>query len=117
MIRLAALVPLFPLVGFLINGFFGKKLSKGVSGAIACIAVLLSFVVSLGIFISLENSNQKTNIVEVFSWISSGSLDIPFEFLIDPLSSVFLLIITGIGFLIHVYSVGYMHDDNGFSRF
>ena len=117
MISYAALVPLFPLVGFLINGFFGKRLSRSASGIIACVAVLLSFILSIGIFIDLQQGTQKTNIVEVFSWIRSGSLDIPFELLIDPLSGIFLLIITGIGFLIHVYSVGYMHDDEGLSRF
>ena len=117
MIKLASLVPLFPLIGFLINGFFGKKISKGLSGMIASLSVLASFVVSVGIFIELQGSSQKENIVNVFSWINSGTLQIPFEFLIDPLSSLFLLIITGVGFLIHLYSVGYMHDDEGFSRF
>lgn len=117
MIKLAALVPIFPLLGFLINGFFGKKISKGLSGTIASISVLASFIVSLLIFMELQGSTQKENIVNVFSWINSNTLHIPFEFLIDPLSSVFLLIITGIGFLIHVYSTGYMHDDEGFARF
>ena len=117
MIKLVGLVPLFPLIGFLINGFFGKKISKGLSGAIASISVLASFIVSLLIFLELEHSETKTNVVNLFSWIHSGSLNIPFEFLIDPLSSLFLLIITGIGFLIHIYSTGYMHDDDGFSRF
>ncbi|MBX3164566.1 MAG: NADH-quinone oxidoreductase subunit L [Bacteroidetes bacterium] len=117
MIKLAALVPLFPLIGFLINGFFGKKISKGLSGTIASVAVLASFVVSVLIFVELQTSAQKEHIVNVFSWINSGILTIPFEFLIDPLSAWFLLIITGIGFLIHVYSTAYMHDDEGFSRF
>jgi NADH-quinone oxidoreductase subunit L len=118
MIKLIALVPLFPLIGFLINGFFGKKLSKGLSGTIASLSVLASFIVSLLVFIELQGHHEhKSEIVNVFSWISSGSLQIPFEFLVDPLSTVFLLIITGIGFLIHIYSIGYMHDDEGFSRF
>lgn len=117
MIKLAALVPLFPLIGFLINGFFGKKLSKGLSGSVASIAVLASFFVAIGIFIELQSSEQKEHIVNVFSWITAGTLTIPFEFLIDPLSAWFLLIITGIGFLIHLYSIGYMHEDEGFARF
>ncbi|MGZ3919218.1 MAG: NADH-quinone oxidoreductase subunit L [Bacteroidia bacterium] len=117
MIKLIGLVPLFPLLGFLINGFFGKKLSKGLSGAIAAISILASFIVSVLIFVELQGTEQKSQIVSLFSWINSGTLQIPFEFLVDPLSSVFLLIITGIGFLIHVYSIGYMHDDEGFSRF
>lgn len=117
MIKLIALVPLFPLLGFLINGFFGKKMSKGLSGTIASLAVLGSFIVSLLIFLELQNSEQKSHVIDLFSWINSGILQIPFEFLIDPLSTVFLLIITGIGFLIHIYSTGYMHEDDGFARF
>ena len=117
MIKLASLVPLFPLIGFLINGFFGKKLSKGLSGTIASLSILASFVLSVLIFIELNGSVEKSHVIDLFSWISSGALNIPFEFLIDPLSSWFLLIITGIGFLIHIYSIGYMHEDDGFSRF
>ncbi|MES2134015.1 MAG: NADH-quinone oxidoreductase subunit L [Bacteroidota bacterium] len=117
MIKLVALIPLFPLLGFLINGFFGKKISKGLSGAIASIAVLASFVLALLIFFELEHSELKSQTVNLFSWINSDTLKIPFEFLVDPLSSWFLLIITGIGFLIHIYSIGYMHDDEGFARF
>jgi len=117
MIKLIGLVPLFPLIGFLINGFFGKKLSKAVSGAIACISVLASFVMAVLIFMELHGATNKSQVVEIFSWINSDTLKIPFSFLVDPLSSWFLLIITGIGFLIHVYSTGYMHHDEGFSRF
>lgn len=117
MIKLIPLVPLFPLLGFLVNGFFGKKLSKSLSGSIASIAVLASFIVSVLAFIELNGSTNKSNVIDVFSWINAGDLKIPFQFLYDNLSSLFLLIITGIGFLIHVYSTGYMHDDEGFSRF
>ncbi len=118
MIKLVALIPLFPLLGFLINGFFGKKISKNLSGIIASAAVFGSFAISVLIFIDLEEHKEVTShIVPLFSWINSETLKIPFEFLVDPLSSWFLLIITGIGFLIHIYSMGYMHDDEGFSRF
>ena len=117
MIRLVALIPLFPLIGFLINGFFGKKISKGLSGAIASLSILASFILSIFVFAELQASSVKEHVVHVFSWINSGHLSIPFEFLVDPLSSWFLLIITGIGFLIHIYSTGYMHEDEGFSRF
>lgn len=118
MIKLVALIPLFPLLGFLINGFFGKKISKGLSGTIATLSVVASFIVSLLIFFDLqEHPEMKSHIVTIFSWINSDTLKIPFEFLVDPLSSLFLLIITGIGSLIHIYSIGYMHDDEGFARF
>ena len=92
MIKFTALIPLFPLLGFLINGFFGKKMSKGLSGAIAAISVLASFVFSILIFAELQSSEVKSHIVNLFAWINSGSLQIPFEFLIDPLSSLFLSI-------------------------
>ncbi|MBL7912405.1 MAG: NADH-quinone oxidoreductase subunit L [Bacteroidia bacterium] len=117
MIKLIGLVPLFPLIGFLINGFFGKKISKGLSGIIASVSILASFILSVVIFVELNGSAEKSHIVNLFSWINSGTLTVPFELLVDPLSALFLLIITGIGFLIHVYSIGYMHDDEGFSRF
>lgn len=117
MIKLVWLVPLLPLIGFLIIGFLGKKLSKGLVGTIASGVVLAAFAVSLGIFFELGGQTEKSVTIDLFSWISAGKLSIPFSFLVDPLSSLFLLIITGIGFLIHLYSTGYMHDDEGFSRF
>lgn len=117
MIKLVGLIPLLPLIGFVIIGFLGKKLSKGLVGFIASGAVLAAFAISLGIFFELTGQTQKSITVDLFSWISAGKLSVPFSFLIDPLSSLFLLIITGIGFLIHLYSIGYMHDDEGFSRF
>ena len=117
MIKLIPLVPLLPLLGFLVNGFFGKKISKSLSGSIASVAVLASFIISTLAFFELQNSTTKSNVIDVFSWINAGELKIPFQFLYDNLSSWFLLIITGIGFLIHVYSIGYMHDDDGFFRF
>ncbi|MBI3135199.1 MAG: NADH-quinone oxidoreductase subunit L [Bacteroidetes bacterium] len=117
MMKLAALVPLFPLVGFILNGLFGKKMSKGLSGTIASVAMLLSFGISLAVFLELQTAENKATVINLFSWISSDTLQVPFEFLIDPLSSVFLLIITGIGFLIHIYSLGYMKHDDAFARF
>jgi NADH-quinone oxidoreductase subunit L len=117
MIALSPLIPLFPLIGFAINGFFGKRISRGLAGFVACASVLAAFILSVMVFAAVQSSDEKQNIVKVFSWITSGTLDIPFEFLLDPLSVVFLLIITGVGFLIHVYSVGYMHDDAGYTRF
>lgn len=117
MIKLVGLVPLLPLIGFVIIGFFGKKLSKGLVGTIGSGVVLGAFAISLGIFFELQGQTEKSVTIDLFNWISAGKLSIPFSFLIDPLSSLFLLIITGIGFLIHLYSTGYMHDDEGFSRF
>ncbi len=117
MINLVWLVPLFPLLGFLIIGLGRNVLPKGAVGFIGSLIVLLSFGISLGIFFELNASATKTFVIPFFDWIQVGSLSIPFSFQIDPLSSLMLLIITGIGFLIHVYSIGYMHHDAGFAKF
>src|ERR1700722_17072424 len=106
----AGLIPLFPLIGFVIIALLNKRLSKGLTGLIACGALLASFVVALIIFFNLPADGSATN-VHIADWITAGTFKASFDFLIDPLSSIFLLIITGVGFLIHVYSVGYMHDD------
>lgn len=109
MSKLVYLVPLFPLLGFLVNGLFRKSLSKQLIGIIGSGAMLATFVVSLLIFFDVKNGGGAT--VQLFNFIHVGSLIIPFEFLVDPLSSLFLLIITGIGFLIHLYSTAYMHEE------
>ncbi|WP_443947646.1 NADH-quinone oxidoreductase subunit L [Pedobacter sp. AW1-32] len=115
--QLIWLVPLLPFLGFVINGLGRKSLSKGLVGVIGSGVILASFIISIVIFFSLQGDTQKTHEVFLFDWISAGSLHIPLSFLVDPLSSIMLLIITGIGFLIHLYSTGYMHDDEGFGKF
>lgn len=117
MINLVWLVPLFPLIGFLINGLGRNILPKSAVSFTGCLTVLASFIVSLGIFFELNASATKSFTVPLFDWISAGTVKIPFSFLIDPLSSLMLLIVTGIGFLIHVYSTGYMSHDAGFAKF
>lgn len=115
---LVYLVPLFPLIGFLINGLFWKSMPKKVSGTLASLMMLASFGVSLGIFFGVKNDPVGgSGIVPLFDFISSGNLHIPFAFQVDALSSLFLLIITGVGFLIHVYSTSYMHDDAGYTKY
>ncbi len=111
----ALLVPLLPLIGFLINGLFGKFLPKSVTGWIAALAILGSFICSVTLFNGL-NSTSSLNI-DIFNWIAFSKINITFGFLIDPLTITMLLVVTGIGFLIHLYSIGYMHDDEGFTRF
>src|SRR4051812_11639114 len=110
MTNLVYLVPLFPLIGFLINGIGWRVIPKAVGGVIGSVAILASFIVSLGIFFEVK-ATGATTIVSLFDFIQSGKLYIPFAFQVDALSSLFLLIITGIGFLIHVYSTSYMHED------
>lgn len=116
MTNLVYLVPLFPLIGFLINGIGWKTIPKSVAGVIGSLTVLASFCVSLGIFFEVR-STHSTTIVHLFDFIQSGHLYVPFAFQVDTLSSLFLLIITGVGFLIHMYSTSYMHDDEGMVKY
>ena len=115
MLNLPLLI-LLPLIGFLINGLFGKHLSKTLSGVIGSGTILGSFIFSLIYFIQLVHGATATE-VKLFDWISFGNIHIDFGVLIDQLSALWLMIVTGIGFLIHVYSIGYMHEDEGFQRF
>lgn len=110
------LVPLFPLIGFLIIGLLNRNLSKSLTGIIGSGSILASFIVSVMVFME-QHAHANPITVTLFDWITAGSFKAPLAFLVDPLSSIFLLIITGIGFLIHVYSTGYMHEDEGFRRF
>ena len=114
MLQFAWLIPVFPLLGFILIGLGRTYFKKNSAGIFASLMILASFILSLDIFFNLPD--QATTI-HLFNWINSGSLSIPFDFLIDQISVIMLLIITGVGFLIHVYSIGYMKDDEGYSRF
>lgn len=116
--KLIYLIPLFPLVGFLINGLMRKSLSKTLTGIIGSGAILASFVVSLVLFFQVKSTGAMA-VNPLFTFIKTTGLQIDFAFQVDQLSSLFLLIITGIGFLIHVYSTAYMHEENNehFARF
>lgn len=117
MSKIVALVPLLPLLGFLINGLLRKQLSKTAAGIIGSGTVLGAFIISLLLFIDVRNG--KTGVVELFPFISFDTVKIPFAFLVDQLTAIYLLIITGVGFLIHVYSTAYMHDEEAphFARY
>ncbi|MEI6946791.1 NADH-quinone oxidoreductase subunit L [Paraflavisolibacter sp. H34] len=108
MSNLIALIPLLPFIGFVINGLGRNQLSKGLSGLIGSGAVLGSFLISLLIFFQKSYSASP---IEYFTFFSVGALKVPFAFLVDQLTTLFLLIITGVGFLIHVYSTAYMHEE------
>jgi NADH-quinone oxidoreductase subunit L len=109
MSKLVYLIPLFPLLGFLINGLGRKSLSKSLIGIIGSGAILASFVLSVLVFFDVKANGAS--VITLFNFISIKSLVIPFSFQVDQLSSLFLLIITGIGFLIHLYSTAYMHEE------
>lgn len=117
---LSTLLVLFPLLGFLFNILTFKRVkSEKIIGTISSIAVFLSFLISvyLFFFILSINNNEKTINIDIFNWILTGDLSINYSFVIDPLSVVMLLVVTGISFLIHLYSIGYMHGDKDFNLF
>jgi NADH-quinone oxidoreductase subunit L len=107
------LIPLLPLVGFLINASFGRRISKPASGAVACGAIGASFLVALTAVWRLVSLPVESRAIvdQVFTWITSGRFTAAFSLRVDPLSSVMILVITGIGTLIHIYSTAYMHEE------
>jgi NADH-quinone oxidoreductase subunit L len=123
------LIPLFPAIGFLINGLFGKQLPKTAVGVIAAGAVLISFIFSAAAVFQLLQlgPEERSHTVKLYQWFNAGpahtaegglaNFSVDWAFLLDPLSAVMILVVTGIGFLIHVYSTGYMHEEDGYYRF
>jgi NADH-quinone oxidoreductase subunit L len=113
------LIPVFPAAGFLINGLLGSKMPKGVVSWVACLSLLASFVVSAMIFFEFLRLPAEARVFErnIFDWIVSGDFVARIGYRIDALSIVMCLVVSGVGFLIHVYSVGYMHDDEGYARY
>ncbi len=112
------LIPFFPLVGSIINGLFGKQIkNEAVIGGIGTLAIFSSFIVSCNYFIQLLGDNIKTHQNVVASWMSVGNLQIDWGFLLDPLSALMIMVVTGVGSLIHLYSIGYMHGETGYYRF
>ncbi len=109
------LIPLLPFLGFLLNASFGRRISKSAAGAVACGAMVASFVVSLVAVRQLVGLSQEfPRAIDdpVFTWISSGDFTAAFTLRLDPLSAVMILVVTGIGSLIHVYSTAYMHEES-----
>jgi NADH-quinone oxidoreductase subunit L len=116
------LIPLLPFAGFLINGIFGRRLPKALVTTVALLAPLAAFGVVLGVaqpFFGIGPVSGSPAWIETCpqAWINAAALHIDFSFVLDQLSLVMLLVVTGVGFLIHIYSVGYMHDDEGYARY
>ena len=109
-------IVLLPLLGFLINGLFGKNLPKAVVGGVATLVVFVSFCIAVSIFLNFDAESQPV-IVRAFEWFRVNGIQVNFSFQIDQLSLMMVMIITGIGSLIHLYSIGYMSHDKGFHRF
>src|SRR5713226_950598 len=110
------LIPVFPLLGFLLNGLFGRRMSKPVINLIAIGSVALSFGWVVKTLLGLGSLDTKY-IEHYFTWIQSGALEIGVDFAIDRLTAVMLMVVTGVGFLIHIYSIGYMAHEGGYYRF
>ncbi|HPF71503.1 MAG TPA: NADH-quinone oxidoreductase subunit L, partial [Candidatus Krumholzibacteria bacterium] len=112
-------IVLVPLLGAAVNGLLNRRLPKQVAGLLATSAVGLSFALSVVVFLRLAGMAPEARHLSdiVATWIGFGGLQVDLSFALDPLSAVMALIVTGVGFLIHVYSLGYMAHDHGFQRF
>ncbi len=113
------LIPFFPLLGSIINGLLGKRFIKNekVIGAIGTGMLFLSFLVSCKYFVQLLGDSVKSHQNVIASWMSVGNLQVDWGFLLDPLSALMIMVVTGVGTLIHLYSIGYMHGEEGFYRY
>ncbi len=113
------LIPFFPLLGFILNAALGGRASRSMVSWISCLAVFLSFLASAAVFLEFLRLPATARSFEnvLYGWIASGELSVDIGFRIDALSILMCLVVTGVGFLIHVYSVGYMRDDPGLRRF
>lgn len=119
MLELIQFIPLFPLIGFLFLGLFGSYIkNEKLIGIIGSGMILISFVVTLTVLNAfLATGGEQAHIVNVFEWIAAGDFAVNISYQVDQLSLLFSCIITGVGFLIHIYSIGYMHGDRSFYRF
>jgi NADH-quinone oxidoreductase subunit L len=113
---LIKLIPLFPLLAVVVNGLFGRRYSHEIAHRLAWGSVGLSFLCTIGVFADVLKTGAAHEVV-AYQWIFGGDLTINLAYLVDPLTCAWLLVVTGVGFLIHVYSVGYMHGEDGFTRF
>lgn len=114
---LLILIPLFPLIGFLINGLLNKAMPKSAVGSVASLSVLASFGISVFLFAQLLSGKSAEFQITLFDWMASANFQVDFGFMADRLTAIMLLVVTGVGFLIHVYSIGYMQEDEDYPRF
>ncbi|MDE3166733.1 MAG: NADH-quinone oxidoreductase subunit L, partial [Acidobacteriota bacterium] len=110
------LIPILPLAGFLINGVLGRRFPKSLVNAVAIGSVVLSFLWVVKTLLALGGL-QEPHLEHYFTWIQSGDLTVNCDFMVDRLTAVFLLVVTGVGLLIHIYAIGYMAHEGGYYRF
>ncbi len=111
------LIPAFPFLGFLINGIFGRKYSKALVNLVAVASVLLSFLWVMKVFLTAGDLGLNPVHEHYFTWIKSGQFSVGWDFTVDKLTMIMLMIVTGIGSLIHIYATGYMAHEEGYYRF
>ncbi len=111
------LVPALPLAGFAVLALAGRRIGEPVAGWLATGAMAGSFLATAAVYLDLLGSYDRRVVVSLFEWVPAGDLSVDVGFLVDPLSVTMCLFITGVGALIHLYSIGYMHGDAGFARF
>ena len=114
-----ALIPVLPLIGVAVNGFFGGRMSLRAVGTVACTTVGASFLIAVGAVVQLAGlaAGSRLHEVVVGTWMPLDGVSIGWSFALDPLSSVMVLVVAGVGFLIHVYSIGYMAHEEDYARF
>ncbi|GAA4432165.1 NADH-quinone oxidoreductase subunit L [Pontibacter saemangeumensis] len=117
MALLCLLVPMLPFLGFVLNGLGNRKLANGLVSLIGCGTVLAAFLISIYLFLDFTANGSRAYTVDFYNWISVGDMRIGFSFLIDQLTLLMMLMVTGIGFFIHLYSAGYMSHDENFGKF
>lgn len=119
MYNLVWLIPLLPVLGFLIIGLFGKKLrNETLIGIIGSGTVGIGFIIAFSMFLKmLSQPLESPYVLHLYRWIAAGNFSIDIAYQVDQLTVLYTMIVTGVGFLIHVYSIGYMHGDRGFFRF
>src|SRR5438093_979981 len=113
------LIPVIPLIGAAINGIFGKRLPKNVIGIVAAGSIAISFVISLRLFFAMlgVGESELPILRNYFTWIQAGQFQAQFGLMLDHLAGLMILIVTGVGFLIHIYSIGYMSHEEGYYRY
>ncbi|MDQ1509473.1 MAG: NADH-quinone oxidoreductase subunit, partial [Actinomycetota bacterium] len=119
LLDLAWVIPALPALGAAVLLLFGKRIGEPRAGWLATGLMALAFVASVVMFLALRSlpASARTNVSDGFTWIQAGGFRVDFRFLADPLSSTMILFVTGVGSLIHLYAVGYMHGDPRFGRF
>jgi NADH-quinone oxidoreductase subunit L len=117
LLDLVWVVPTLPALGAAILLLFGRRLGEPKAGWLATGLMALAFAWSVVVLLALRDVEPRTHTVDIFTWFPTGGLQVEFGFLADPLSVTFILFVTGVGTLIHLYSLGYMHGDENFGRF